>query len=244
MTRRSPRVSLSLAAILPLALLAACNNSADRDEPEETDPALTGALGEQIMVDPDLAGSNETGAAISDNPLGGALPNIDRSPEAIASARKDAMRMVGGEAKLRQAPTASAAAPGSSGAAAIAAAAKAATSPVAGVDCAGQAEYSARWAARLPASLPIYPRGNVTEAAGSDANGCALRVVNFVTPVPLDDVINFYYSRAKDGGYSANRGRQDGDDVLSGTKGAAAYVIYARKVAAGGTSVDLVVSGG
>ncbi len=53
------------------------------------------------------------------------------------------------------------------------------------------------WANRLPAAFPVYPRGAVQEAAGTDDDACALRVVNFQTGVSLDDVIDFYFSSAR-----------------------------------------------
>ena len=108
--------------------------------------------------------------------------------------------------------------------------------------CAERAENTARWAARLPQPFPVYPRGAVQEAAGTDAAGCALRVVSFVTPVPLGEVLDFYFTRARDAGFSAQRVLQDGDDVLAGAKGSASYVVYARRLPSGNTEVDLVTS--
>ncbi len=82
------------------------------------------------------------------------------------------------------------------------------------------------------------------EAAGTDDDACALRVVNFQTGVSLDDVIDFYFSSACKAGYSAQRVRDGGDDVLGGLKGSASYVVYARKLPSGATEVDLVTNGG
>ena len=98
-------------------------------------------------------------------------------------------------------------------------------------------------AAKLPQPFPVYPRGNVQEAAGTDAQGCSLRVVSFTTPVGLRDVMDFYHSRALQAGYKADYVRQGGDDVLGGTKGGASYVVYARKLPSGRTGVDLVTNG-
>ena len=74
-------------------------------------------------------------------------------------------------------------------------AARAANAPN-GRPCAGMVEYTAAWAAKLPDAFPVYPRGAVQEAAGTDAGGCALRVVNFQTPVPVSEVMDFYFTRA------------------------------------------------
>jgi hypothetical protein len=128
--------------------------------------------------------------------------------------------------------------------AALTAAARGAAAPGGNGDCAARAQYTMQWAARLPAPFPVYPRGAVQEAAGTDASGCSLRVINFVTPVSLGEVMDFYYSRARAAGFSTRRVLQGGDDVLGGTKGAASYVVYARRLATGNTEVDLVTSGG
>jgi hypothetical protein len=62
--------------------------------------------------------------------------------------------------------------------------------------------------------------------------------------VPLDEVIDFYFTRARDAGFSAERVVQDGDDVLAGVKGGASYVVYGRRLPSGNSEVDLVTSGG
>ena len=126
----------------------------------------------------------------------------------------------------------------------LTAAARGAAAPGGNGDCAARAQYTMQWAARLPAPFPVYPRGAVQEAAGSDASGCSLRVINFVTPVPLGEVMDFYYSRARTAGFSTQRVLQAGDDVLGGTKSTASYVVYARRLPTGNTEVDLVTSGG
>ena len=95
----------------------------------------------------------------------------------------------------------------------------------------------------MPAPFPVYPRAAAQEAAGTDAAGCSLRVVNFVTPVPMDEVMDFYFTRARGAGFSTARVLQDGDDVLAGTKGSASYVVYARRLPSGNTEVDLVTGG-
>jgi acyl dehydratase len=96
------------------------------------------------------------------------------------------------------------------------------------------------WAARLPATFPVYPRGATQEAAGTDQGPCALRAVRFVTPVPLGEVIDFYYTRALAAGYPANRARQQGDDRLSGARDQSGYAVWARRLESGNTEVDLV----
>jgi hypothetical protein len=242
--RRPLRLSLALAAA-PALLLAGCGQS-DKEQPaaQEGDPALTGALGDEIMVDPDLAGENQANSALAVGSRSGALPPQEMTPESVAAARAAAVKLRGGAAELTHAPEAKEVQGGLPKDATLSAAARAAASPGGSGNCADKAEYTMAWANRLPSTFPVYPRGAVQEAAGTDAGDCALRVVNFQTGVPLNDVIDFYFSSARKAGYSAQRVRDGGDDVLGGVKGTASYVIYARQLPSGATDVDLVINGG
>jgi hypothetical protein len=240
--RRSLRLSFALAALA--LILAGCGQSGESTSPQqEGDPALTGALGDEIMVDPDLAGENQANSALSAGGRSGALPPQQMTPEAIAAARAAAVKLLGGAAALKPAPEAKEVQGGLPQDATLSAAARAAASPGGSVKCADKAEYTMAWADKLPPALPVYPRGAVQEAAGSDEGGCSLRVVNFQTGVPLKDVIDFYFSSASKAGYSAQRVRDGGDDVLGGVKGSASYVIYARRLPSGVTDVDLITNG-
>lgn len=238
----SPRFVPPRGLVLGLAgalLLGGCGSHDKAPADGETDPAMSGALGDQIMVDPDMTG--QQGAALAPNDGQINLPPEDRSPEAIADARKKAVEMAGGA--LRPAPS-----PGEGGANALTESAATAAqvaqgSKVAGADCSAKVQYSNTWAAKLPAGIPVYPRGAVQEAAGTDSDGCALRVVNFATPVPPEEVIGFYYTMAGKAGYGAEYRIDGTDHVLGGRKGGKAYVVYARKLPDGLTEVDLVASG-
>ena len=236
---RYTAAALSLA--LPLALLAGCSNEPDGETADGTsDPASEQALNGDLMTDPDMAGNNEGDAALSGSG-DGSVPAINTSPEAIAAARSRAAELVGGSNALRPAP-----APRDLGAQATTTpamqkAAQAAISPSGG-NCAERVEYSTAWAAKLPGAFPVYPRGNTQEAAGTDEGACALRVVSFRSPVPLEDVLAFYHTRALANGYSAEHVKAAGDNIISGTQGDAAFVVYGRRLPSGLTEIDLVTS--
>lgn len=235
---------IAFAALLaaPALMLAACGSSDEQQAKEGTaDSELSSALGDEIMVDPDLAGQNQGNAAVAAGLGDGSLPPEMLSPEAIDRARSAALQLVGGQ--LKKAPVAVEVAGKLPADSALAVASRAAAAPGANGNCADRAEYTMQWAARLPATFPVYPQGSVQEAAGTDEGNCALRVVNYVTAVPLDEVIDFYFTRATSAGFKAQRIKEDGDDVLGGTKGNASYVVYARAIPSGGTSVDLVTHG-
>ncbi|WP_421990649.1 hypothetical protein [Qipengyuania sp.] len=230
-----------LASLVPVALLASCGDTAeDEAAGDAMDPASEQALNDELMTDPDLAGRNEANAALSGTG-NAAIPNIDKSPRAVEAARSRAAELVGGRGELVSAPTATALGEGAAPSQAMVAAARAAVAP-GGENCGDKVEYSSAWAAKLPAAFPVYPRGNTQEAAGTDEGECALRVVSFLTPVPLDEVLAFYYTRARGAGFSVEHVTSAGDNILSGTKGDAAYVVYGRRLPEGVTEIDLVTT--
>lgn len=231
-----------LTGLASVALLAGCGDDAKKAASDEGDPALTGALGDDIMVDPELTGQNRAGEGLSAGSNRVELPPEQRSPEAIAKAKADAASLAGGTIQSAPAAQGGSDVPSlveqAATAAQVAEAAKASKQ-----DCAEMAEYSMTWVNSLPAALAVYPRAAVQEAAGTDAAGCRLRVVSFATPVSPDDVINFYYTRARKAGYDAKH-RMDGNDhVLGGGKDGSAYIIYARTLDNGLTEVDLIAGG-
>lgn len=234
---------LRVTSLLPLIVLLAGCGGPDKAPvgPAPEDAAVTDALAEPIMTDPDLITLNDAHAAITvSGPVSSALPPIDRGEQAADAAREAAARLVDGRAPalpdaarenlkpLREAVTA---------------AQMAVAADVARADCAGDVRYTARWAAALPDPLQVYPRGAVGEAAGSDAAGCGLRVVHFRTPVSAERVLAFHYARLRAAGWPARHGADGDDHVLRGRRGGTAYVVYVRKRTDGLTAVDIVVGG-
>jgi len=234
-----PKRLMAATALATALMLAGCGSSKDAPAPAESDPAVTGALGDQIMVDPNMSGNNGAAVAANDGKI--EMPPQQRTPEAIQAARDEAMVQAGGN--LKSAPAAKKGPASSLVESAATAAQVAQSAKASSADCTKKAQYSATWASKLPKDLPVYPRGAVQEAAGTDADGCALRVVNFVSPVTPKDVIDFYYTKATSAGYGADYRMDGSDHVLGGRKGDQAYVVYARKLPNGLTEVDLIASG-
>ena len=108
--------------------------------------------------------------------------------------------------------------------------------------CAAKLGYGFDWAARMTPLLPIYPHGHVEEAAGSDAPGCAMRVVTFLTPIPPGEVADFYWSRAATAGFTPLRSSAGTDDLIAARRGPAAFASAIRSQG-GLTEVDLVTFG-
>ena len=201
------------------------------------DPALTAALADQIMVDPQLAqSSNGNAVRPPPRPDSGAVP-----PDGVAT-RIDPTD----PATLKHAPAASGDCPeckAARGALTLGALAERQANPNAAA-CAAAIGYGAGWASRLPADLPLYPDARLSEAAGADRNGCRLRVVSFASNAPVDRLIDYYYTRATNAGYSAGHRTDGAQHVLGGTRGEDAYVVYVTARKGGGSDVDLVSNAG
>ena len=223
-----PRATCRTALVAGLVLLAGCKKEAP---PPKADKDVTGTLADEIEVDPRLVGQPSQAAANVD------LAPGQRSPAAIAAAKAEAARLAGGpvgalpplvedEASRQVIAEAGARLSGGSS------------------DCAAKVASGKAWAQRLPRALAVYPRGHLVEAAGVDGRGCSLRVVSFVTPVGLDDVLGYYHARVRAEGLSAAQRRDGKDRVLGGTSAVRSYLIYGRTLANGLTEIDILASGG
>lgn len=251
MSIRSP-IRVAALAVLALALpLGACGGAASENsldaldaelndgnaQAAARDPALTSALRDQIMVDPNLASqSNRDAIRPPSQPYAAPVPTAKGAPvasdvrvsEATKSApapkgdcpnckpQREAMTLGGLAARQSDRRTAA---------------------------CAANVSYSTRWALRLPADLPLYPDAHVVEAAGNADNGCATRIVSFTSRASAKSVIDWYYTRATNAGYSAEHQADGEGHVLAGTRRGDAYAIFVRK-AGGGTAVELVANNG
>lgn len=219
---KSAAILFRSTAIAGLLALAACgsgnqNNLTEMDNSligNGADPALTSALEDQILVDPNLVQQTH--------------PNTVRPPETPVQAQYPADGAGGNAGGAGQARVAAAGA--TSGAAQVSA-------------CGVPFAYGNEWATRLPADFPAYPGGRVTEAAGSDRGDCRIRVVTFTTADPYNRVLEHYRSLADRAGFSAEQQARGGDQVLGGTKGEAAYYLIVTPTQAG-SDVALIVNNG
>lgn len=217
----SRRLSILL---LPLAL-AACGSDPAKDvnaldsalvngADGADDPALTAALADQIMVDPQLSQqSNARAARAADRPTEGGVP-AGTEPREGSAPRPD--RVTLGQMAAAQATG----------------------------RCPKDVKYGFAWSTKLPPHTPLPRDARVAEAAGSDEAGCGLRVVSFATAQPPAKLAAWYAGLAKRAGYSFESQQRGAEQLLGGTKGENAYVITLVARPAGGTDVDLVSSVG
>lgn len=255
--RAFPGLTVPLLLSVALALpLVACGESA-KDEAavadldnklagRGSDPAMNAALNDRILVDPELTDSaNSNTVKDSDKPLSGAVPaesgyGGDTSIEALDSA------------KLMRAPKPQiVAAEDCTGCGEQRAVTLGALAADQGVTrgkgtCDAKLQYGAGWATRMPPEFPVYPKGRVKEAAGVDGGICDIRVASFTTSAKMQNVVDYYYTRARKSGFSAEYQIRAGEHALGGTRDndGGAYFITFNPAAGGGTSVDIVANNG
>jgi len=227
MTPRFLRAGTASAVALAV-LLTGCGGSKKKDVDaldkelvgnatgDQTDPALTSALEDQIMVDPALA-QQKNGAATRP----GASPAQSPIPSTTPGGGGSGGQTIG---ELAQAQ----------------AAGKAATNAA----CYRNLQYSVAWAQRLPAELPLFTDAQVSEAAGSATPGCNVRVVSFVSGAAIDRLVDFYEASTKRAGFATERQGAGAERVVAGDKGADAFYVTLRTRQGGGTEVDLLANHG
>lgn len=222
-----------------LMMLVACADDEGNADDADRDPAVVGALADPIMADPDLASQNRGNSALQ----GGGPPSLEvppfrSDPEEVELAKAQALELVGG--RIAALPPESDRLDTSRLGTALSAAAIAESLPELGKGCGTALQYGFTWAARLPAALPVYPRGHARLAAGSDSAACHIRVVNFVTPVSAEDVLAFYATLSTKSGFAPVLRREGNDLVLRGQGKALGFAIHARPFDTGLTEVVLV----
>jgi hypothetical protein len=223
---------LRTAAAAALLTLAGCGDAAENNLAavdnallaNGADPALTSALEDQILVDPNLVQQ--------------AHPNAVRPPEAPVQAQYPA----GSAAEGARGAAASAGAPGQARVRRAAAATGGASGE--GV-CSDHLEYGPQWADRLPAEFPPYPGGRVTEAAGANTAECRVRIVTFRTGDPHGRVLDYYRGAASRAGFSAEHQMRGADHLLGGVNARSdgAFVVIVTPLQAG-SEVALIVNNG
>lgn len=243
-------IASSLRALVSLACLSlvACGGPSDddaqlnaldnelsalHDGQPARDPQLAEALAGQILVDPGLTQtSNANAVRPPDRPVTDQVPTLPPPADPV-----DART-------LKSAPAAATDCPECRAAKSALTLGALAGQQARNARCLEGLRYSAGWATRLPQAFAVYPGSQLAEAAGNDAGGCALRIVSFRAGAPAAKLVDYYYTRATAAGFDAEHKRDGTQHVLGGTRGAAAYMLYATTRPDGGSDVDLIVRGG
>jgi hypothetical protein len=252
------RTTVTLLSVSLLSLsLAACGSKEAEGEVvaldeklagKGSDPAMNAALEDsKILVDPAMAdSSNSNMVKAPDQPLDGSVPP-DTGYEGSTASAEDL-----NSAKLMRAPKPTVVdakdckdCGTNNGQTLESLAAQQGVKRGKGT-CEAKLQYGAAWAARMPTEFPIYPKGRVKEAGGVEGGICDIRVVSFSTSASMQSVADYYYTRARRSGFSADYEVRNGEHVMGGTRDndGGAYVVTLNPLPGGGTSVDIVANNG
>ncbi|WP_108811445.1 hypothetical protein [Sphingorhabdus sp. Alg231-15] len=235
---------------LPLTLAACGSNEgneaelAELDDNLTADPAMNDALEDQILVDPNLTDQANANAIRGANgAVDGKVP--PEGGKAYATAQFEGKMLSAPKPRNMTSDDECTSCGGSEGVT-LGAKAEAQSAQRGKGTCDQKLSYDMGWANRMPPEFPVYPKANVKEAAGVDGGLCDIRVVSFSTASPIKNVVDYYYTQAKRGGYSAEYLLRGNEHVLGGTRGNddGAFVITLNKRSGGGTVVDIVANNG
>lgn len=228
-----------LSVLILLLSLGACAEAEKKDARADRDPVAAAALADPLMGDPDLVSQSRNDSAIQGGgPPSAEVPPNTTGPDEVRRATAAATELAGG--KLANLPPARALLKRSRLAGQLTPHAIAAALPELSKGCTADLQNGFVWAARLPAGIPVYPRGHARQAAGADAPGCRLRVVDYLTPVAPADVLALYATLGGKAGLKLAH-RQEGEDlVLAGSGASTWFLVYARKFEPGMSQVVLV----
>jgi hypothetical protein len=225
MTFRLARSAPATAAAIALSLLAAgCN----RGKPDQGDG---GAL------DKELTGNRQADPAINS-----ALEDQIMVDPALTQQRDGGARVGAGQSPVPATLPGAGAAEGRT--LGEAAQDQAAGKAGANAACYRALQYSAGWAHRLPAALPLPVDAQVREAAGNTSGGCNVRVVSFASPTPITRLADFYTAAGRRGGYAVEATADGENRAVGGDKGADAFYATLRPRTGGGTEIDIVTNHG
>lgn len=222
--------SVTLFALALALPLAGCGKGDRKGDLNALDEALTNNVAEgQIVVDPDRI----------DGPAA-KLPALNGD---AAKALATSVKLAGGKLLATPAPVQG---EGTDSAKALSEVAMGQQGPGSNANCRKQLVYGNQWASRLPDPFIPYPGSQLVEAAGAEKNGCTLRAATFVTPVPRQSVMDFYYTQARRSGFDAEHRIMGGDHVLGGTRkdDGSAYFLLFTSAGDGKTSVDVIADNG
>lgn len=229
----SIRSFCALALVLALPL-GGCGKK-EGDDLNALDARLTNnaaeELANQIVVDPRLAGQAGRDAK---------LPTLEGD---AAKALAESVKLAGGRLLATPAPVPD---DGKAPDASLATVAREQQEPGGNAFCRKRLAQGLQWGSRLPEPFAVYPGAELKEAAGADKDGCTLRVATFVTPVPRQSVMDYYYTQARRAGFDAEHKVMGGDHVLGGTRkdDGSAFLLLFTDADGGKTSVDVIADNG
>lgn len=111
--------------------------------------------------------------------------------------------------------------------------------------CAQGLAYGLSWSNRLPTDVPLPSGSQVEEAAGMETPHCHIRAVTLTHAAPPDEMLDFYRTTLKAGGYNVSEQRSGREIWLKalGPEGRVAFLIVTPGKKQG-SLIDLITNHG
>lgn len=213
-------MTLRALSFLVVSGLAACSSPPANTVADDVEPGVTAALADPIMTDPQLESRADTDSLRpAPQPIQALAPPGEPDP-----LRGNALPTVVARAGLMIAEHDAKSFAG----------------------CNSRVSYTVGWSNRLPEGLALPADARVSEAAGSDGQGCGLRMVAFAAASSPTTMIDTYRRAAASGGFTASEVQRGNTTVLRARRAAdgAAFLATIGDSTAGGSSVDLLTNRG
>ncbi|EAQ29537.1 hypothetical protein NAP1_02155 [Erythrobacter sp. NAP1] len=224
---------------LTLAFVSGCGEQVD-EAPAQVlaqDPQLARALNDPLMVDPDLSWRSEANAVIAYRD-GHPLPLIEAREDAAARAREEARLELLENGQIPVTPSASSQASETTFAD-LKTADQMVEAAGARTDCIARMDSDLVWSTRMPPTSSIMPHGMVQQAAGVDEWTCVVRVVRYMTPVSIDDALEYHWTKIERARFDITRYAQP-TAQLHGERRDQKVIFEFREGPGGMTAVDVV----
>ncbi len=235
---RSVPLLLGLGSVVCLSACAPDDTPNEPSVVNAVDPYLARALSDPLMVDPDLAHRSEANAAITVG-VGHALPSFKGSAEAASRARETARLALLEGGPIPDLPPAQTG-PGPSALDEQYELGAVLAQLNAPAPCRADITTDFALAATMPLSASVMPHGMVRVAGRADQPQCTLRLVRYVTPASIEDVLQHHYTLMARSGFDPVRFSTPEPSLIADRRGTHLH-ISARTASGDLTAVDAVV---
>lgn len=228
---------MSLILAILVGISGCSDDGAEIDEDNSRDPLIEQALGDHLMVDPDLASQNEANAVLTIG-FDSSIPPLVSGPDQRDATIEATRRLLLEGGSIADLPLGSDDREWANLAGALTAAERASRIDFA-KECADGLNYSAIWAARLPEYAVIAPYGSVVEAAGNSKASCNIRIVTYLSDLPVEEIMQFYFTLAERAKLDLTYTKGD-ENAIQAVSKRAKLVVHARKRNGFQTEVDVI----
>lgn len=232
----------ALRCVLPVLAafsLVGCEEEASEPQVEvlSQDPLLARALNDPLMVDPDLSWRSEANAVIAYRD-GHPLPPLVAREDAAGRAREAARLELLENGQIPSLPGAIEG-QGFPALGSLSSAAEILEAVGARTDCVSAMDARLGWSHQLPETSSIMPHGMVRQAAGVDEGNCVVRVVRYLTPVGIEDALEYHFAKIDRARFRIERFTSP-EAQLRGERRDQQIAIAVREGPGGMTEVDII----